>query len=466
MVFSSISFIFFFLPIFFLLYYLLRGKARVLFLLLASLIFYSWGELKYLPLMLAVIAINHVLSLLIEKKPAHKRLFLILAIVFDMLSLLFYKYFTPFCVKVLRLPMLGFFPTALPLGISFFTFQAMSYVIDVSRGKTQPRKNPLIFATYITMFPQLIAGPIVRYTDLEEQILGFWGGTRRIDPDGVSRGVARFLIGLSKKVLIGNIVAEAWQYLSVHPQENGILGCWFGAFCFLLQIYFDFSGYSDMAIGLGGMMGFTFPENFDHPYAATSVTEFWRRWHMSLTGFFRDYVYIPLGGNRKGTARTVLNMLIVWSLTGLWHGPSITFVLWGLFAWVFLVLERFLLRGVIERIPLWIKRILLPLIFTVSFVIFYFDDPSELIRYFDGMFTFSGVWIGRDALSVVGSYWVWVLLGGLCAGFLPVRAYRLLSKKAPAFASALRTVLLLVLFVLCVAALVRQSYNPFIYFRF
>lgn len=466
MVFSSISFIFFFLPVFFLCYYLLRGKWRVGFLLLFSLVFYSWGELKYLPLMLIVIAVNYLMPLFMEKLPSRKRLFLILAVGFDVLSLFFYKYFTPLAVNVLRLPRLGFFPKSLPLGISFFTFQAMSYVIDVYRGKTKAQKNPIIFGTYITMFPQLIAGPIVRYTDIETQINGLADRTQRIDPNEISSGIARFLVGLSKKVLLGNMIGEAWQYLSVHPLEIGALGCWFGAVCYMLQMYFDFSGYSDMAIGLGKMMGFSFPENFDHPFTATSVTEFWRRWHMTLSGFFRDYVYFPLGGSRKGTARTIFNMLIVWTLTGLWHGASVTFVLWGLFFWVLLVLERFVLRKVLEKIPTVVRVIFYVPLLIISFVIFCFDNLGEMGRYFAGMFNFSSPALTADAISVIGSYWVWFVLGLLFAGYLPLKAYRALARKKPGLASVCRTVVLLLLFVLCIAALVRQSYNPFIYFRF
>ena len=466
MVFSSISFIFFFLPVFFLCYYLLRGKWRVGFLLFASLIFYSWGELKYLPLMVIVIAVNYLFALFTERFPARKRLFLILAVAFDILSLFFYKYFTPLAVNVLRLPRLGFFPSSLPLGISFFTFQAMSYVIDVYRGKTKVQRNPFVFGTYITMFPQLIAGPIVRYSDIEIQINGLADNTQRIDPDAVARGIRMFLIGLAKKVLLGNMIGEAWQFLSARPSELGILGCWFGAFCYTLQIYFDFSGYSDMAIGLGGMMGFSFPQNFDHPYTATSVTDFWRRWHMTLSGFFRDYVYIPLGGSRKGTPRTILNMFIVWALTGLWHGASITFVIWGLYYWVFLVLERFVFRRVLEKIPAVIRTVLLFPVVSAGWVIFYFDDFSEMGRYFAGMFSFSAPALGVNAISVIGSYWVWFLLGLLCAGNLPVKTYRALARKKPRLASVCRTAVLLLLFVLCIAALVRQSYNPFIYFRF
>jgi alginate O-acetyltransferase complex protein AlgI len=466
MVFSSISFIFFFLSVFFLGYYLLRGKWRIGFLLLASLIFYSWGELNYLPLMLIVIAINYLFALFVERFPTHKRLFLILAVTIDLMSLFFYKYFTPLAVNVLRLPKLGFFPTSLPLGISFFTFQAMSYVIDVYRGKTKAQKNLIVFGTYITMFPQLIAGPIVRYSDIETQINGLANRTQRISLDAVEKGIQMFLIGLAKKVLLGNMIGEAWQFLSVRPAELGILGCWFGAFCYTLQIYYDFSGYSDMAIGLGGMMGFSFPKNFDHPYAATSVTDFWRRWHMTLSGFFRDYVYFPLGGSRKGTLRTILNMLIVWALTGLWHGASATFVVWGLFYWMFLVLERFVFRRALEKIPAVIRTILLFLLVSASFMIFYFDNFPAMGRYFSGMFNFSAPILGANAISVIGSYWVWFLMGLLCAGYLPSKAYHALARKKPVLASVCRTAALLLLFVLCIAALVRQSYNPFIYFRF
>ncbi len=466
MAFSSISFIFFFLPVFFLLYYLLRGKGRVWLLFLFSLLFYSWGEVKYLPLMLAVILVNYAMALLMDKSPRHRSTLLTLAVAFDVLSLFFYKYFTPFMVDFLRLPKLSFYPGSLPLGISFFTFQAMSYVIDAYRGDTKVQRDPVIFGTYITMFPQLIAGPIVRYADIETQIDGLAHRTMTIDQGEVSRGIQRFILGLSKKVLLANVLGEAWRYLSLRPGENGLLGCWFGALCYCLQIYFDFSGYSDMAIGLGRMMGFSFPLNFDHPYTAASVTEFWRRWHMTLSRFFREYVYIPLGGNRKGTWRTILNMLIVWSLTGLWHGASFNYLLWGLYFWVLLVLERYVLGDLLKRLPGFLRHGYMFLLVTLSFMVFYFEDLGQMCAYFAGLFRFGGPLLSADARSVLGSYWAWVLLGLLCMGYLPRKAWARVAKKRPRLAEGGKIALLLVLFLLCVASLAGQSYNPFIYFRF
>ena len=330
MVFSSLTFLFIFLPVTLLGYRLLPKKLRIGFLLLASLLFYAWGEPLYVFLMIGSILVNWGIGFKVTGDGPHRKAWLVLSVALNLLLLLIFKY-----TGLLWDTVKGLFPAPLsekavairlPIGISFFTFQIMSYVIDVYRGKAKAQKSPVLFGAYVSMFPQLIAGPIVRYVDIEAQL---------DDPDlslsGFAQGVGLFVVGLGKKVLLANGVAVLWRELAAMPGETGVLGAWVGLIAYTFQIYFDFSGYSDMACGLGRMLGFRFVENFHYPYIAESVTDFWRRWHISLSTWFREYVYIPLGGNRRGLKRQILNLLIVWTLTGLWHGASWNFLLWGLY---------------------------------------------------------------------------------------------------------------------------------------
>ena len=345
MVFSSLTFLFAFLPIALIGWYVLPKKLRIGFLLLVSLVFYAWGEPLYVFLMLGSILLNWGIGLLMDRTDRHKKLWLIVSVVLNLALLVVFKY-TGLLWNTVR----GLFaaPLAektvsirLPIGISFFTFQIMSYVIDLYRGKTQVQKNPIKFGAYVSMFPQLIAGPIVRYVDIETQL-----DAPERSIEGFSDGVRQFTVGLAKKVLLANAVGVLFTELSSHPGENGVLGAWVGLFAYTFQIYFDFSGYSDMACGLGRMLGFRFVKNFDYPYISESITDFWRRWHISLSTWFREYVYIPLGGNRKGKLIQFRNIAIVWLLTGFWHGASWNFLIWGVYFGILLIVEKvFLLKN-------------------------------------------------------------------------------------------------------------------------
>ncbi len=464
MVFSSLTFLFAFLPVTLIGYYLFPKKLKIGFLLLASLVFYAWGEPLYVLLMIGSILINWGIGLLMDRSARHKKLFLIASVVLNLALLFVFKYTGLFwnTVRGLFSGLLAAKSVSirLPIGISFFTFQIMSYVIDLYRGKTKVQKNPIKFGAYVTMFPQLIAGPIVRYVDIEAQL-----DRPDLSIDSIADGVRQFLIGLGKKVLIANTMAVLWTQLSGAPENNGVLGAWVGLFAYTFQIYFDFSGYSDMACGLGRMLGFRFAKNFDYPYIADSVTDFWRRWHISLSTWFREYVYIPLGGNRKGLLRQILNILIVWALTGLWHGASWNFVVWGMYYGVLLTLEKLFFGKVLEKLPKAVRCFLTFLIASVGWGIFYFTDFSALGVYFGSL-----IGIGNRGLFTPSS-WAWclgylpmLLLAAVAATPLGARAAEKLSRFR--WFEPVRLLACIVLFLLCVASLASQSYNPFIYFRF
>lgn len=464
MVFSSLTFLFAFLPITLIGYYVLPKKWKIGFLLLASLVFYAWGEPIYVLLMIGSIAVNWGIGLGMDRSARHKKAFLVASVVLNLTLLFTFKY-TGLFWHTIR----GLFPAPLstrtvsvrlPIGISFFTFQIMSYVIDLYRGKTKVQKNPIRFGAYVTMFPQLIAGPIVRYVDIEMQL-----ERPDLSIDGAAEGVRQFLVGLGKKVLIANAMGTLWAQLSAAPQQNGLIGAWIGLFAYSFQIYFDFSGYSDMACGLGRMLGFRFAKNFDYPYIADSVTDFWRRWHISLSAWFREYVYIPLGGNRKGLARQILNIMLVWALTGLWHGASWNFVVWGMYYGILLTLEKLFFGKLLLKVPRVVRRLLTFLIASIGWGIFYFTDFSALGIYFGSL-----IGIGnRGLFSPLSAAW--------CLGYLPMLALAAvaatplgarIAKKLESFRwfNPVQLALCVVLFVLCLAALASQSYNPFIYFRF
>lgn len=464
MVFSSLTFLFAFLPITLIGYYLLPKKAKIAFLLLASLVFYAWGEPLYVLLMIGSIVINWLIGLGMDKSARHKKAFLIASVVLNLALLFTFKYTGLFWNTVK-----GLFPAPLsqktvsirlPIGISFFTFQIMSYVIDLYRGKTKVQKNLIKFGAYVTMFPQLIAGPIVRYVDIEAQL-----DHPDFSTDSIADGIRQFLVGLGKKVLIANTMGTLWAQLSASPAENGVLGAWVGIFAYSFQIYFDFSGYSDMACGLGRMLGFRFMQNFNHPYIADSVTDFWRRWHISLSTWFREYVYIPLGGNRKGLPRQILNLLIVWALTGLWHGASWNFVVWGMYYGVLLTLEKLFFGKAMEKLPKIVRCLVTFLIASIGWGIFYFTDFSALGVYFGSL-----IGIGNPGLISARS-------GAWCLGYLPMLSLAAVAatplgaftaKKLERYRwfRPVRLVACILLFVLCIASLASQSYNPFIYFRF
>ena len=458
MVFSSNVFLFLFLPAVLLAYYLTPRRGRNLTLLLASLVFYGWGEPKYLALMLLVIAVNYAGGLLVAPRRgtrAGKRL--LAAVIAADLAVLFYFKYAGFFLSSVR----GLFSLppaalkiALPIGISFYIFQSMSYVIDVYRSAVPPQRSAVKFGAYVAMFPQLIAGPIVRYRDVALQL-----DDRRENVPQIASGIGTFVIGLGKKVLLANQMGLLWQQLST---ESGTAAAWVGMTAYTLQIYFDFSGYSDMAIGLGRMFGFEFLKNFDYPYISQSITEFWRRWHISLSGWFREYVYIPLGGNRKGLARQMLNLFVVWALTGLWHGASWNFVLWGLYYAVLLAAEKLFLLRLTERLPKWLRRALVLLAVALGWMLFYFEDSAALFAFLPRLVTPAAS--GGRAVDLMLGYLPITAVAAVAATPLAGTLLRRLGERK--WGRALRLVLTTAVFALCVAELAAQSYNPFIYFRF
>ena len=469
MVFSSLTFLFLFLPVVLIVYYLLPRVARNAWLFLASLFFYWWGEPVYLWLMIGSVLFNYLCGLGIgaakkQGKNALARLVLILCIVGDIGALGVFKY-ADLAISTLNAAAgtgLALLALALPIGISFYTFQALSYTIDVYRDVVPVQKNPITFGTYIALFPQLIAGPIVQYKTVEEQLVN-----RRESAGQFACGVHRFVVGLGKKVLIANQVGALWDSVQALPVGSlPALTAWLGAIAFTFQIYFDFSGYSDMAIGLGRMLGFEFLENFNYPYLSASITEFWRRWHISLGTWFREYVYIPLGGNRRGLARQILNLLIVWGLTGLWHGASWNFLLWGLYFGVILILEKTFLLKVLEKLPHWVSRLYALLLIVCGWVIFGITDFGTIGQYFAAMFGAHAAWDSTGLYLLLGNL-VLLIVAAVASTTAPKRlAARLIGRCSPGTETALRALFYAAVLLLCFAFLVGDSYNPFLYFRF
>lgn len=458
MIFSSITFLYYFLPITIILYFLTPQRHRNVTLLLVSLFFYGWSEPRIVFYMLLTITVNYVLGLLIEQKPQQKKLWLTMSVVFCLGSLGYFKYADFFIESFnqatgLSLKLLN---VALPVGISFYTFQVLSYVIDVYRGDVMPQKSWLRLATYISMFPQLIAGPIVRYYDVALQL-----ESRSYSVDGIAEGGRRFVYGLAKKVLLANVLGELCADFRM-VQENSVAFCWLYAAAFTLQIYYDFSGYSDMAIGLGRILGFDFMENFRYPLTAKSITEFWRRWHISLGSWFRDYVYIPLGGSRVKTFRAYCNILIVWMLTGLWHGAAWNFVLWGLyFALLLLIEKRFLLACLADKAVF--SHIYVIFAVTISFVLFNGETLSQAAGDLAGMFGLAGLpLMTEETLYYLSGYGL-ILMAALI-GATP--AVAMAAQKLKGRADWAEPLLLVCLLILITACLVDGSFNPFLYFRF
>ena len=461
MLFSSNVFLFAFLPSVLLIYYLCPKKLRNPVLLLWSLVFYGWGEPVYLFLMIGTILLNYFFGAWVHtrhSRGADARVVLWVGVAANLLILGFFKY-AGFFVTQLKalLPFMSGVQApdiALPIGISFYVFQSMSYIIDVYRNDAPVQKNVLTFGTYVTLFPQLIAGPIVRYSDVALQM-----DNRKENIPDFASGVQRFTIGLGKKVLLANPMGNLWELLQAY---EGTAVAWVGIIAYSLQIYFDFSGYSDMAIGLGRMFGFDFLENFNYPYISATVTEFWRRWHISLSTWFKEYVYIPLGGNRKGLPRQIVNLLVVWGLTGFWHGASWNFLLWGLYYAVLLILEKLFLLKVLKKLPKFVGHIYSLFAILMGWSLFYFEDMGQLGGFFGKLFT-------PAAASAEGM--------NLLLGFLPVLVVSMLAAtpiakavgnklQESAFARYGKLVFCAVVMLLCVAALASNSYNPFIYFRF
>ncbi len=464
MLFSSISFLYFFLPIFLLVTFILPRQLRNGFLLLSSLFFYFVGEPKYIVLILISSIIDFTAGLWIGRqrgRPSAKTGLIIS--VFANLSLLFFFKYADFFISTinaafkLQIPLLNI---PLPLGISFYTFQTMSYTIDVYREKVAVQKNPLIFANYVSMFPQLVAGPIVRYETVAHEL-----SNRTYSWDNLIYGTRRFVFGLAKKVLIANQLGELVSALTEKAQPTS-LSYWVAALAFAMQIYFDFSGYSDMAIGLGRMIGFHFLENFNYPFIAKSISDFWRRWHISMTTWFREYIYIPLGGNRVSKGRWLFNIFAVWFCTGLWHGASWNFVLWGLFFAVFMVIEKLLLVKPLEKAPAFISHIYVLVIVTFSFVIFYNESLPEMGRWLMGMFGAGGLPLfSSEVMYHIKSYGLLLVLAVIGATPIPKQMAEKLFKRDKALAIA-EFVACIGLLLLSTAYLVDSSFNPFLYFRF
>ena len=477
MLFPSVEFIFAFLPIVLTVYFILPRRNVLLkniWLFAASLFFYAFGEGSFILLMLGEILLDYLLALFLNRSQKRwaRRTLLSIAIISNIGILGIFKYASFVCVDILHLP-----PDAvgiaadihLPLGISFFTFQALSYVLDVYMGKVAATGSFLNVGLYVSFFPQLVAGPIVRFTDIADAI-----NNRKESIDGFSSGVVRFLIGLSKKVLIANnmaLVADAaWKLIIGDRLEASVAMAWLGAISYTLQIYFDFSGYSDMAIGLGKIFGFDFPENFKHPYIATSLTEFWRRWHISLSSWFRDYVYIPLGGSRRGEARTYINLMIVWLLTGIWHGANYTFVVWGLLYGILLMIEKALCAHKALRKQSLIQRIAghfyTMIVVTLAWVIFRSDSINDAVIYILGMF-------GRGSGKLVDRVFVAYLKQNICfyipaiIGCMPILESLEIKfgEKNPIYNVAFGATVLAG-FVISVSYIINNGYNPFIYFNF
>ena len=466
MVFSSTIFLCVYLPLVLLGYYICPKKGRNLFLLIASLVFYAWGEPKYVFLMIFSILVNYIFGRLMDKNRGRQKrmkLLLVLSVVIDIGLLSVFKY-TDFIITNVNAIFGSSFDLlniALPIGISFYTFQAMSYTIDVYRDDVRVQKNLIDFGMYITMFPQLIAGPIVRYADVQDQL-----AERSVTTADFSEGVMRFVVGLGKKVLLANQMGAVWSEIYALGGDVSALMAWTGAIAYTFQIYFDFSGYSDMAIGLGRMFGFKFPENFRYPYQSVSITDFWRRWHITLSTWFKEYLYIPLGGNRCGLARQALNLLIVWSLTGFWHGAGWNFVMWGLYYFVILFIEKLFLLKALDKLPKLFRHVYALLLIVIGWVIFASDDVSVLLPYLGSMFGANGAVGGMDVYTLFTKA-VLIVICCVASTELPKRLFLsatgAMNEKA---AFTIKSVMTIALLALSMILLIGDSYNPFLYFRF
>lgn len=464
MVFSSLTFLFAYLPIVLAVYYLVPMRWRNLVLLLVSLFFYGWGEPVYILVMIFSILMNWIFGNFISryrdsnrKKAKH---FLVGCIVVNLALLGFFKYWDFFASNLnhlgLSLPILRL---SLPIGISFYTFQTMSYPIDLYRKQTDPQKSLVSFGAYVCMFPQLIAGPIVRYVDVAEQL-----DHRTLSRQSFYDGTRRFIVGLCKKVLLANNAGQVFETISHLPVcERSVLTAWLGIILYAFQIYFDFSGYSDMAIGLGKMLGFDFPENFNYPYISDSITEFWRRWHMTLSFWFRDYVYIPLGGNRHGLKRQLINIMIVWLLTGFWHGASWNFVLWGVYYGVILIMEKLFLLKWLKKSPGWVRHVYTIFVFLIGWVLFAFTDLNAIGGYLSSLFFASGVLADGRAWFYLRDNMVLLIVSTIACTPIAKTGWNILNTEK---GEVLVPVLTVAGLAVCTAFIVDASYNPFLYFRF
>ena len=461
MLFSSVTFIFYFLTSLLLIYYVVPKKFRNYVLLAFSLIFYFLGEPKYIIILVLSCLINYYISKLIDKSKGKKRkTFLIIDVIYNVGQLLFFKYTNFFIDNINELfnSNIGFIKVVMPIGISFFTFQALGYVIDVYNKKHKPAGKLSDFMMYLCLFPQLVAGPIVRYSDVEEQVV-----KREHSIELFANGIKRFVIGLSKKVLLANVLGE---YVASLAMES-VLAAWLKPILFTLQLYFDFSGYSDMAIGLGLMFGFKFLENFNYPLIASSITDFWRRWHMSLGSWFRDYVYIPLGGNRVSKLNLFRNIFVVWFLTGFWHGAAWNFIIWGLYFGVILVIEKFVIKKFLDKTHV-IKYIYSLLLIIIGFLIFNSNSVNEIFSSLKNMFMLSNIPMVDDITLFYFKNYMVLFISSivLATPLVKVIVNKLKKTKVKGIVEVMEIVIIMALLVLCVSFLIDASFNPFLYFRF
>lgn len=454
-----------FLPFVLAVYYITPRKFRNLTLFIVDLIFYAWGEPWLVVLMLFSILLNYTAGILIgvnRDKKALTKLIFILAVILNLGLLAFFKYAgfigetLNMIVPFLNIPILE---VSLPIGISFYTFQTMSYTIDVYKNTVKVQKNIITFGTYVSLFPQLIAGPIVRYEDVAEQLMH-----RRETLQGFTDGVKLFLVGLTKKVLLANEMGNLWDAVRESGTQSGAVGAWVGIIAYTFQIYFDFCGYSEMAMGLGKMLGFDFLKNFNYPYISKSVTEFWRRWHISLGTWFREYVYIPLGGNRKGLSRQIINIAVVWFLTGLWHGASWNFILWGLYFGILLMIEKLFMLKVLKKAPALVSHIYSIIIILFGWVLFYFEDMGEMGIFLSRMFGSDGFMVSGDISATIISYIPLLVVSAIACTPLVNTLYHKIKSKPVLY--VLDNVGCVLALLLCTAVLVSSDYNPFLYYKF
>lgn len=469
MLFSSITFLFMFLPLVMVVYYIVPAKAKNGVALAASLLFYAWGEPVYVVLMILSILLNYFCGRDIGANRGdlrRQKWSVVFAVAVNLLILGFFKYygFVLDTVNAVFSTDIAYRELSLPIGISFYTFQAISYILDIYREKAQPQKNIVRFALYISMFPQLTAGPIVRYADIETQL-----GRRKINAGKLGRGAVLFITGLAKKVIIADSVGVIFEGIASMPAGSlSILTAWVGVFSFAFQIYFDFSGYSDMAIGLGKMLGFEFKKNFDYPYVSKSVTEFWQRWHISLSTWFREYVYIPLGGNRCSVSRNIFNLMVVWALTGMWHGAAWNYIAWGVYYGVILIMEKYVWGASMDRLPSAVRHIYTGVIVLVGWVFFFSPSLGYALRYLGSMVGGGAGIVDPQGAFLIFTHWLLYLLAVLGSSAL---GYKLTNKvihlpRSGKLQTVIGTALYMGIFVIAVAFLLADTASPFVYFRF
>ena len=466
MVFSSIVFLYIFLPIMIFIYFIVPNKFKNAVMIIASLIFFAWGEIRYIFIMLLLAIMDFTCGKKINqywKDKKKKKLYLFIDISVNLLILFFFKYVDFIITNInnitnLNIPLLNI---PLPIGVSFNTFQSLSYIIDVYRGTVKCEKSFYNYLAYTTLFPQIIAGPIVRYETVDEEL-----EHKNISIDNFTEGIKRFIIGLGKKVLIANNIGALWNLIEIGDYESlTFVLAWFGIIAFALQIYFDFSGYSDMAIGVAKIFGMDFDENFNLPYISKSITEFWRRWHITLSSWFRDYIYIPLGGNREGIIKQIRNILIVWFLTGAWHGASWNFILWGLYFGVILILEKVFILKILNKAGKIFSHIYAIFLILIGWVIFAFEDLSKIGMYLQAMFNINN-FINNETLYYLKNYGVITVIGIICSTMIVKKLIYKLNQTNQKKGKILEIVLYMAILVLCTANLVSDSFNPFLYFRF